>query len=94
MPKIDVKELFKRLCGFEYELLKYINRTQGEESAPVNFSEAATALSTDKKAIRQAITRLVKSEVLIVDGENFKINWEVFRAPDEGAAQKENAKKD
>lgn len=91
---IDVKELFKRLCGFEYELLKYINRTQGEESAPINFVEAAIALCTDKKSIRNAITRLVKSEVLIAEGENFRINWEVFKAPEENAAPKENEKKD
>ncbi len=85
---IDVKELFNRLCGFEYELLKYINRTQGEESAPINFQEAAQSLSAGKSEVRQAIKRLVNSEVLIAEGENFKINWEVFKAPEE------NTKKD
>ncbi len=80
---IDVKELFNRLCGFEYELLKYINRTQGEDPAPINFSEAAIALSSEKSEVRRAIKRLVKAEVLIADGddgENFKINWEVFKS--------------
>ena len=94
MPKIDVKELFKRLCSFEYDLIKYINRTQGDESAPIKFAEAAIALCTDKKNIRNAITRLVNSEVLIADGENIKINWEVFKAPEEAVAPKESAKKD
>lgn len=94
---IDVKELFNRLCGFEYELLKYINRTQGEEPAPINFSEAAIALSADKSKVRGAIKRLVKAELLIADGadgENFKINWEVFKAPEENAAPIGNDKKD
>lgn len=77
---IDVKELFNRLCGFEYELLKYINRTQGEDPAPINFSEAAIALSSEKSEVRRAIKRLVKAGVIIADGENFKINWEVFKS--------------
>ncbi len=87
---IDVKELFNRLCGFEYELLKYINRTQGEDPAPINFSEAAIALSSEKSEVRLAIKRLVKAEVIIVDGENFKINWEVFKASEENAAPNAN----
>lgn len=79
MHKIDVKELFQRLNGFEYELLKYINRTQGAKSAPVNFYEAATALSAENADVRRACKRLVESKVLIVEGENFKINEEIFK---------------
>ncbi len=79
MRNFDVKKLFQSLCGFELELLKYINRTQGEASAPLNIIEAAVALSTDKNAVRRALKRLVESKVLLVNGENFQINEEVFK---------------
>ncbi|MDE5722185.1 MAG: hypothetical protein K2I30_05555 [Clostridia bacterium] len=79
---IDVKELFNRLCGFEYDLLKRINKDHGEEFAPLNFTELAATLKADKSKVRRAIKRLVGSNVLIADGENFKINWEVFKAPE------------
>lgn len=74
MPKFDVIEIFNRLAGFEYELLKYIYRTQGEASAPINFYAAAEALSASKDDIRRAFKRLVDADILIVDGEAFKIN--------------------
>lgn len=80
---IDVKELFNRLCGFEYDLLKYINKEHGEELAPLNFAEIAATLKVDKGKVRRAIKRLVDSNVLIADDENFKINWEVFKAPED-----------
>lgn len=79
MRRIDVKALFQRLCAFEYELLNYINRTQGEASAPLNYFEAAIALSSDKNSIRKSLRRLVESKALIVEGENFKINEELFK---------------
>lgn len=79
MRKIEIKVLFQRLCGLEYELLKYINRTQGEASAPVNFFEAAIALSVDKDDIRKACTRLVQKKVLLVEGENFKIDEAIYK---------------
>lgn len=79
MRKIDIKALFQRLCSAEYELLVYINRTQGEASAPLNYFEAAIALSSDKNLIRKALRRLVESKALIVEGENFKINEELFK---------------
>lgn len=87
---IDVKELFNRLCGFEYELLKYINKGHGEELAPLNFAELAAALKVDKSKVRRAVKRLVESNVLIADGENFKINWEVFKAQEENDINQES----
>ncbi len=74
-----MKELFQRLCGIEYELLKYVFRTQGMESAPLNYYEAAESLSVDRNAVRRAIKRLVDADALKVDGENFKINEEILR---------------
>lgn len=79
MAKIDIKTVFQCLCAFEYNLLNYINRTQGEASAPLNYFEAATALCSDKNSIRKALRRLVESKALIVEGENFKINEELFK---------------
>jgi len=76
----DVKKLFQSLCGFELELLKYINRTQGEASALFNIAEAAVALSTDKNAVRRALKRLVEAKVLFVNGENFQLNEEFFKS--------------
>lgn len=79
MRKIDIKRLFQDLCALEYEILRYIYRTQGVAAAPFNYYEAATALSADKNAIRKAVRRLVESDELIVEGENFKINEKVFK---------------
>lgn len=78
MKVIDVKELFKRLITLEYNVLKYINRTQGEESRPIDFSACAAALNVDKRAVYNAHKRLVTAGVLIPDGLNFKINDKVF----------------
>ncbi len=80
MRKIDIKKLFPRLCGLEYELLKYINRIQGEASAPIDFYAAAEALSMNKDVVRTAIRRLVKAEILIAEGEKFQINKEVYKS--------------
>ncbi len=74
-----MKELFQRLCGIEYELLKYVFRTQGMESAPLNYYEAAESLSVDRNAVRRAIKRLFEADVLTSDGENFKINPEILK---------------
>lgn len=79
MRKINVKEVFIRLSGFEYELLKYIYRTQGESPAPVNFYEAATALSAEKDAVRRGLKRLVDAKILLVDGEKFRIDEVVLK---------------
>ena len=79
MRKIDLKRLFQDLCAVEYEVLKYINRTQGEAAAPLNCFEAATALSVDNNVIRKALRRLVEANVLIVDGEKFQINARIFK---------------
>ena len=90
MRKIDVKKLFQRLIALEYELLKYVNRTQGNAAAPLNFNEAAVALSVDKDAVLRACKRLVDAKMLIAEGENFKINEEVYKdeetPADEGAS--------
>lgn len=79
MRKIDVIELFNRLCKPEFDLLKYINRIQGESSAPINFYDAAEVLNVEKDDVRRSIKRLVEAEILIVDGGNFKINSEVYK---------------
>lgn len=79
MRKIDTKELFQRLCGFEYEMLKYVYRTQGQASAPINYYEAAESLSVDRNTVRRAIKRLFEADVLTSDGENFKINSQILK---------------
>lgn len=90
MRKIDVKKLFQRTIALEYELLKYINRTQGNAAAPLNFNEAAEALSADKDALKRACRRLVDAKALIAEGENFKINDEIYK--DEPASADESVK--
>ena len=79
MRKIDLIEVFIRLCKPEYDLLKYINKIQGERSAPINFYNAAEALHIEKDDVRRQIKRLVEAGVLIADGNDFKINSEVFK---------------
>lgn len=79
MRKIDIVKLFLRLDNLEFELLKYIYRTLGEMSAPVNFFEAAVALSAEKDDVRRACKRLVNAKVLLVDGENFRISEAVLK---------------
>lgn len=79
MKKIDVQVLFNKLISFEYELLKYINRIQGADSRPFNFSEAATVLNVSKQKLFGAHRRLVSCGALIADGENFRINEEIYR---------------
>ncbi len=80
MRKIDVKTLFSRLCALEYDLLKYINLKQGEASGILDFYAAAEALNVNKDAVRTTVRRLVKAEILIAEGENFKINEEVYKS--------------
>lgn len=77
--KINVKELFDRLCSIEYEFLKYINRNQGSESGPLNFNEISAALNVDRRKLYCAQKRLLKAGVLIASGENFKINEEIYK---------------
>ena len=60
-------------------MLKYVYRTQGQASAPINYYEAAEALSVDRNAVRRSIKRLVEANALIADGENFKINSAIFK---------------
>lgn len=79
MLKFNVIELFNRLCGFEYELLKYIHKQQGTKLALADYVAAANALNTDKDAVRRGYKRLVTAEILIADGENFKINEKVYK---------------
>lgn len=79
MRRIDEVKLFLKLCNLEYELLKYINRTQGEDAAPLNIFEAATALYITKADVRRALKRLVEAKALIADGEKFQISSEVLR---------------
>lgn len=76
---IDILDLFQRLCKLEYELLKYINKIQGADSRPFNFSEAATVLNVSKQKLFGAHRRLVSCGALIADGENFRINEEIYR---------------
>lgn len=83
MKKIDVQVLFNKLISFEYELLKYINKIQGEDSRPFDFAEAADALGVNKCKIQNAHKRLVNSGVLTVirseDGVvQFCINRELY----------------
>ena len=79
MRKISTEKIFRMLCGTEVEFLTYIYRSQGEQAAPINFYEAAQALSKEKDDVRRACKRLVESNVLIAQGENFKINAEIFK---------------
>lgn len=79
MQKINVKELFTRLCGTEFELLKYINRTQGTESRPLDYNVISEILGVDKRLLYSACKRLVNAGALIVEGENCKINEEIYK---------------
>lgn len=79
MQKINVKELFTRLCGLEYELLKYINRTQGAESGSLDFNELSAELNADKRKLYSACKRLENAGALIAEGENFRINEEIYK---------------
>ena len=79
MPKINVKELFNRLCSIEYEFLKLINRERGAESGPLDYNEISAALNVDKRKLYAACKRLVKAGILIAEGENFRINTEVYK---------------
>lgn len=54
MRIINANELFTRLCKTEYELLKYINRTQGAESRALDYDEISKALNADKRALYSA----------------------------------------
>lgn len=80
--KIKINELFKRLNGFEFELFKYIKTRQGETAAPVDLEETAKALKVGKDDVRRLYKRLVTQEVLTADGENFKINPDLFEDGD------------
>lgn len=60
-------------------MLKYVYRTQGQASAPINYYEAAESLSVDRNTVRRAIKRLFEADVLTCDGENFKINSEILK---------------
>lgn len=84
MRVIDVKELFQRCIGLEYELIKYVYRTQGEASAPLNFNEAAIALSAERKDVLCAYKRLLKAGALVAVGENIKIDEGVFKKQNAG----------
>jgi len=77
--KFNVVELFNRLCGFEYELLKYILKQQGTKLSLADYVAAANALGVDKDTVRRGYKRLVAAGVLIADGESFKINEEVYK---------------
>lgn len=79
MLKIDVIEVFTRLCKPEYDLLKYINKIQGERSAPINFYNAAEVLGVEKDDVRRQIKRLVEAGVLLADGCDFQINSDIFK---------------
>ncbi len=79
MRIINANELFTRLCKTEYELLKYINRTQGAESRALDYNELSAELNADKRALYSACKRLVDCSALIAEGENFRINEEIYK---------------
>ena len=79
MQKISLKKLFDRLCSTEYEFLKLINRERGSESGPLDYNEISATLNVDKRKLYSATKRLVNTGVLIAEGENFKINEEIYK---------------
>lgn len=87
MRKIDITVIFDRLCAFDCEVLNYINRKQGDSSAPLNICELAERLVYDKSDVRKAVNRLVAAKILLADGENFKIAGDVFKKPADGGKQ-------
>ncbi len=78
MKKIDVQVLFNRLIAFEYEFLKYLNKLQGVESRPIDFTAAADALGVDKRKVYNACKRLQNAGALICTGDSFKIAPDMF----------------